>query len=403
MTDFNKIIIENLLWYNNNLLTIYNKSNKKTIEKFKEIHTKEIFKLIVNELKPFFNIYKSKNGKDIFIDTYEYIHYDDKQRKEHKLKLQEFKKIEPHTPNNYIMVANNHQDKQASSHEWLKNIVGLVKHNLKQDITTGHNEQIVSNEHSEKTSLKQKGRKQYINNFNNNKLFLQDNKTYKEYKTNINQKLSALKQRKSKYIIEETYNEKYNKEFKKEYIKALQTELYDILYKVDIIEEANEIKVNITEEEEEIITNNTETEEVSDKDIMINYWNNYNKRKLEEKRKMEEWDKIKYKEGVIFKIEKNKSDKEVKHKDNSYLYNFVNKYLSLHKIKKISKLSHLITNIKNANDNRIKLMEYNNNIIEVENLYKLVATDTIRIKHIIKLYNTINNNKQKMREFLKIK
>ena len=120
---------------------------------------------------------------------------------------------------------------------------------------------------------------------------------------------------------------------------------------------------------------------------------------------MEELDKIKYKEGVIFKIEKNKSDNdiEVKQKDNSYLYNFVNKYLSLHKIKKISKLTHLITNIKNANDNRIKLMEYNNNIIEVENLYKLVATDTIRIKHIIKLYNTINNNKQKMREFLKIK
>ena len=32
------------------------------------------------------------------------------------------------------MVANTHEDKQAVSHEWLKNIIGLVKHNLKQDI-----------------------------------------------------------------------------------------------------------------------------------------------------------------------------------------------------------------------------------------------------------------------------
>ena len=49
-------------------------------------------------------------------------------------------------------------------------------------------------------------------------------------------------------------------------------------------------------------------------------------------------------------------------------------------------------------------MGYNNNIFEVEDLYKLVATDKINIKHIIKLHNAINNNKQtKMREFLKIK
>ena len=196
MTDFNKIIIENLHWYNNNLLTIYNKNNKKTIEIFKVIHTKEIFKLIVNELKPFFNIHKSNNGKYIFIDTYEYIHYDDKQRKEHKLKLQEFKKIDPYKPNNFIMVANTHEDKRASSHEWLKIIVGLVKHNLNQDTKTGHNEQLASNEHNEKTSLKQKGRNQYINNFNNNKLFLQDNETYKEYKPNINNKLLYLKHNK---------------------------------------------------------------------------------------------------------------------------------------------------------------------------------------------------------------
>ena len=236
MTDFNKIIIENLLWYNNNLLTKYNKNNKKTIEKFKETHTKEIFKLIVNELKPFFNIHKSNNGKYIYIDTYNYINYEDKEEKEHKLKLQEFKKIEPYTPNNYIMVANNHQDKQASSHEWLKNIVELVKHNLKQDKLIGHNEQIVSNEHSEKTtSDKSRKNKTYINTFNNNKLFLQDNKTYKEYKTHITKKISALKQRKTDDINKETY------------IKEIQNELYDSLCKVNINEEGNEIKVIIIE------------------------------------------------------------------------------------------------------------------------------------------------------------
>ena len=65
--NFNKIIIENLVWYNKNLLTKYNKNNKKTIEKFKENHTKEIFKSIVYELKPFFNIDKSKNGKEILL------------------------------------------------------------------------------------------------------------------------------------------------------------------------------------------------------------------------------------------------------------------------------------------------------------------------------------------------
>ena len=56
-------------------------------------------------LNHFFNIHKSNNGKYIYIDTYEYINYEDKEEKEHKLKLQEFNKIEPHKPNNFIMVS----------------------------------------------------------------------------------------------------------------------------------------------------------------------------------------------------------------------------------------------------------------------------------------------------------
>ena len=63
MTDFNEILIENLVWYYNNLLTNDNKNNEKTIEKFKENHTKEIFKLIVNELKPFLIYIKAKMEK----------------------------------------------------------------------------------------------------------------------------------------------------------------------------------------------------------------------------------------------------------------------------------------------------------------------------------------------------
>ena len=137
----------------------------------------------------------------MYIDTYEYINYEDKEENEHNSKLQEFNKIEPHKPNTLIMVSKTHEDKRTISHEWFKNIVGLVKHNLKQDIKTGHNEQIVSNEHNEKTTTKQKGRKQYTNTFNNNKLFLQDNESYIENKTNINKKISALKQRKSIYIF----------------------------------------------------------------------------------------------------------------------------------------------------------------------------------------------------------
>ena len=67
MTDFNKMIIEILVWYNGSLLTKYNKNNKKTIEIFKETHTKEIFKLIVNELKPFFKIYIKAIMENIFV------------------------------------------------------------------------------------------------------------------------------------------------------------------------------------------------------------------------------------------------------------------------------------------------------------------------------------------------
>ena len=48
-------------------------------------------------------------------------------------------------------------------------------------------------------------------------------------------------------------------------------------------------------------------------------------------------------------------------------------------------------------------MEHNNNTFEVDESYKLVATDKIEIKHIIKVYNAINKIKQttKIREFLK--
>ena len=65
----------------------------------------------------------------------------------------------------------------------------------------------------------------------------------------------------------------------------MQNELYDILYKVNITEEANEIIVNITETEEakEIIVNITENEYINDKDFMSKYLENFNMRKLEER------------------------------------------------------------------------------------------------------------------------
>ena len=129
------------------------------------------------------------------------------------------------------------------------------------------------------------------------KLFLQDNKTYKEYKTHITKKLSALKQRKTDDINKETY------------IKEIQNKLYDSLCKVNINEEGNEIKVNITENEynnyESIPIKQTPfiSDNISDKDIMSKYWKNYNKRKLEEldRRKNEV---ICIKQGIIFKKDK---------------------------------------------------------------------------------------------------
>ena len=100
------------------------------------------------------------------------------------------------------MVTKNHEDKQAASHEWLKNIVGQVKHNLIQDTKTGHKEQIVSNEHNEKrTSDKSRRNKTYISTSNNNKLFLQYNRTYIEYKTHMTKNKSDIKHRKTTILI----------------------------------------------------------------------------------------------------------------------------------------------------------------------------------------------------------
>ena len=135
---------------------------------------------------------------------------------------------------------------------------------------------------------------------------------------------------------------------------------------------------------------------------MSKYWENFNLRKLEERnrRKTEVRDN---KPGVIFKRDKDINDTEVKpkHIDKSYLYNFVKKYLSLQKVKKFSKLICVINNIKSANDNKIKLMEYNNNTFEVDELHKLVATEKIKIKHIIKVYNAINKQTTGIRDYLK--
>ena len=184
----------------------------------------------------------------------------------------------------------------------------------------------------------------------------------------------------------------------------MQNELYDILYKVNITEEANEIKVNITETEEakERTLNITENQYINDKDFMSKYWEIFNMRKLEE-RNRRKTEVIYNKPCVIFKRDKDINEKEVnpKHIDNSYLYNFVKKYLSLKKVKKFSKLICLINNFKSANDNKITLMEYNNNTFEVDELHKLVATEKIKIKHIIKVYNSINKQTTGIRDFLK--
>lgn len=39
-----------------------------------------------------------------------------------------------------------------------------------------------------------------------------------------------------------------------------------------------------------------------------------------------------------------------------------------------------MNDIKSANDNKIKLIEHNNSTFEVDELYKLVASDKIKIK-----------------------
>ena len=75
----------------------------------------------------------------------------------------------------------------------------------------------------------------------------------------------------------------------------------------------------------------------------------------------------------------------------------------MHKVKKFSKLISFINNIKSANDNKIKLMECNNNNFKVDELYKLVATEKIKIKHIIKVYNAINKQTTEIRDFFKEK
>ena len=289
VNEFNKVIIENLDWYNRNFLTKYNKSNKKIIEKFKDTNTKEVFKLIVNELKPFYDIYKSFNGKYIYIDTYKFISYSDKKLKENKPKLKEFNRITPYKPNNYIMETPTHKQKQIASQEWLKNIVGLVKHNLQQEKIIGHTEQLVSKEHNEKIQIKQKGRKQYNNKFNNSKLFLQDNKNYKEYKTHINTKLSALKYRKSQDT---------NKEI---YIIKIQKELYDYLYKININEDANNVKININDCDNCDYTIVMYREYKNDEEFMGKYWVKYYLRKIEE------WKRVNDKELydiINFNIEK---------------------------------------------------------------------------------------------------
>ena len=46
-------------------------------------------------------------------------------------------------------------------------------------------------------------------------------------------------------------------------------------------------------------------------------------------------------------------------------------------------------------------MEYNNNTFEVDELHKLVATEKIKIKHIIKVYNAINKQTTGIRDYLK--
>ena len=83
---------------------------------------------------------------------------------------------------------------------------------MAQDVKTGHNEQIVTNEHDDKTK-DPKSRKYdiYINSFNLKKLILQKNELYKEYKPTINKKTLGLKAR----IIKKDIDKELSKNFPK--------------------------------------------------------------------------------------------------------------------------------------------------------------------------------------------
>jgi hypothetical protein len=220
---FNTIIKKHIKWYNDNLLVEYNKQHRIKIEEFNQSHTKQIFKLIADELISFFKIRKSVNSKEVYIDTYKYIDYSVKRETygEYNPKIndytpkfkEEFKRIEEYVPQSYIVdTENNHKKKQEASIAWFKNLVGLINHNMKQDVIIGHNEQIVSNEHDEKIKdPASRFRPKYTNKFNNKKLLLQkntndnDDESYREYIPTLNKNILNLKTRISDCITEDEY------------------------------------------------------------------------------------------------------------------------------------------------------------------------------------------------------